>query len=226
MFIAPINYSPLTTLEELENFSKLEGYRPNNPVKAYCTNNGVVAYTDANNTLWVTPSRPEITELLEKEGFERKSFCVPYSNGEKRDSHFMWLAKIATEETWNYTYAQAMKIAEKRQLQIVDFRHAETKYRITEINSDYIEELYTTPPESRPELVYSPMTMQYLMNETDQNIGTYIIIDSKKFLVCDGYGRTYLVETKSCINELINMLILAGYSRTQNPQFYVKNSLF
>lgn len=68
---------------------------------------------------------------------------------------------------------------------------------------------------------YLPMVMGHLHNGTGRNVGTYIIINEKILVICDEYGRTFLVKVPKVINELVNSLIDAGYTEAPHPESYV-----
>ena len=69
---------------------------------------------------------------------------------------------------------------------------------------------------------FCPMITKYLFNHSRDNIGTYILLNDRSVLVCDEYGRTFLISVKVSINDIVNTLIEAGYTRTPNPEYYVK----
>ena len=210
MFNNPIMYTRLKNLDELLNFSLRTDSRSER-AKTYTTNNGQVAFTSKYGYVYVTPYRPEILSILEKEGYsESFSLFVPYSNGEKRPDEYVWLAKIAELECWAYTHEKAWEVALEKG---IDHVHTDNSlYQIKEISYFYDESAKTT---------YSSMCMKYLHNNSRENIGTYIIVNDKTILICDEYGRTFLVKSKKVINDLVNDLIVAGYRHNSNPYYYV-----
>lgn len=207
MFTTPIRHTRLTSMEEVLNFS----YRTNSHATPLtkCQNNGQIAFADQYGIVYVTPYRNEIHSILETNGYKEGSIFVPFSNGEPRPDSYQWLYKIAEEESWAYTYEYAFKVASQKGIQPVK---VSGKYHIREIS--YYDDTDTHTG-------YSPLTMMYLLNESKRNIGTYIIVDDKTIVVCDEYGRTFLIKAKTVINDLVNALIDAGYSRTPHPEYYI-----
>ena len=197
-------------MDELKAFSFQDYSRHSDEKMIYTYNNGQVAYADENGWVYVTPSRPEIIGILIAAGYkESHNLWVPFSNGEDRPAAYVFLAKIADEESWAYTHQKAKKVADEKGIKPVTL---EQKFQIKEIS-------YHTDPDSG--IRYEALTMIYLLNETSANVGTYIIVDEKTLVVCDEYGRTFLLKAKSVINDAVNALIAAGYKRTVHPERYV-----
>ena len=206
MFTQPIKYTRLKSMQEVLNFS----YRTNSSATPLtkCQNNGQIAFTDHHGFVYVTPYRPEIHDILQESGYKDGSLFVPFSNGEKRPLEYQWLAKIAEEECWAKTHEEAYNVASNKGIQPVK---ANGKYQIKEILT-----FYDTDTDS-----YLPLTMKFLLNESEDNIGTYILVDEKTIVICDEYGRTFLVKAKTAVNDLVNTLIDSGYTRTVHPARYV-----
>ena len=174
-------------------------------------NNGQIAFSDASGLIFVTPYRPEIWDILLDAGYkESYSLFVPFSNGEERPEAYQWLAKIAEEENLAYTCEEANKVAVKKGIKPVEVPE---KYQIKEFS--YYDDNEGTR--------YSELAMIFLHNNSKENIGTYIIIDEKTLVICDEYGRTWLVKVKTVINNLVNSLLVAGYTRTAHPEWYIKH---
>lgn len=208
MFITPIRHVPLVSLEDVFNFSHCM-HEKNDPF-IFWQNNGQIAFTNGYGIIHVTPYRNEIRDILKSSGYKEQSFFVPFSNGEPRPEEYQWLAKIADEESWAYTFEKASKIASEKGILPVEVTE---KYQIKRIFSTWDDEI--------DHKIYYPLTMKYLMNETDKNVGTYIYLDERNIVVCDEYGRTYFVRAHILINDLVNSLIKAGYTRTLHPERYV-----
>ncbi|MBE5820652.1 MAG: hypothetical protein E7310_07610 [Clostridiales bacterium] len=147
---------------------------------------------------------------MDDSGYQEYSFSVPFSNGEVLPESYVWLEKIAEAENWAETYQSAFEISQKKGIQPVKI---ESKYHLKEIS--YYDDKSTCTR-------YSALTAKYLLNNSEDNIGTYIMVDEKTIVICDEYGRTWLVKTKGVINDIVNQLIEAGYKRTANPENYVK----
>ena len=208
MFNTPIKHIRLTSLEEVINFSFLTDRRANPLTK--CQNNGQIAFADKYGRVYVTPYRTEIHAILEESGYTDGSIFVPFSNGEPRPDSYQWLAKIAEEENWAGTYEEAFQVASDKGIQPVK---VSGKYQIREIS--YYDD-------TNSHTIYSALTIMFLMNKSKENIGTYILVDKKTIVICDEYGRTFLLKSKTVVNDIVNALLDAGYTRTIHPEWYIR----
>lgn len=127
------------------------------------------------------------------------------------DSAYDWLKSIADEENWAETFESAFKIASEKGIKSVEVNTE--NLRIKNIVYSYED----NPAKKK----YGSMITQFLTDDTENNIATYIIVDEKTVLICDEYGRTFLVKAKTIINDLVNAMIEAGYTRTVHPEKYV-----
>ena len=211
MFNTPIKHTRLNSLEEVIKFSHRTGGRLNDMPLMKCSNNGQIAFSDEFGNVLVTPYRSEIHSILNEAGYREGGFFVPFSNGEKRPEEYRWLAKIAEEENWAETYEEAAKVATEKGIKPVEL--APQKLQIKEITS-----LYSDHETGN---IYHRLILQFLSNNGKDNIGTYIIVDEKTLVICDEYGRTFLVKAKTVINDIVNNLIDAGYTRTAHPEWYI-----
>lgn len=209
MFTNPIRHTRLNSMEEVMNFSFCTHSRAKPLTR--CQKNGQIAFANQYGIVYVTPYRPEIHGILKESGYTEESISVPFSNGENRPDAYQWLEKIAEEENWALTYEKAFKISALKGIQPVE--KVSGKYHIHEISYYDDTEAHT---------IYSALIMKFLMNLSEYNIGTYIIVDEKTLVVCDEYGRTFLLKAKTVINDLVNTLIDAGYTRTVHPELYVR----
>ena len=208
MFNTPIRHTRLTSMEEVMNFSYRTDSRATPLTK--CQNNGQIAFADQYGTVYVTPYRRGIHHILEGSGYKEGSIFVPFSNGEQRPDAYQWLAKIAEEENWAQTYEEAFEVASEKGIRRVIVSE---KYQIKEISYYNDTDTHTT---------YSALTMHFLMNDSKDNIGTYILVDEKTLVICDEYGRTFLLKAKTVVNDMVNALIDAGYTRTVHPEWYIR----
>ena len=139
-------------------------------------NNGQIAFSDENGYVYVTPYRPEISEILTEAGYsESYSLFVPFSNGEERPDEYQWLAKIAEEENWAYTHQQAYEVSIKKGIKPLG---TSQKIQIKEI-------LFYDDVDSKT--YYTALTSKFLLNQSEENIGTYILVDEKTIVICDEY---------------------------------------
>lgn len=176
-------------------------------------NNGEIAFSDKYGHVYVTPYRPEVHSILSNAGYSEKygGLFVPFSNGEQRPEAYQWLSKIADEECWAYTYEEAYKVATEKGIKSVTLPG---KYQIKEISYFDDTEKCTA---------YSALVSKFLFNSSKENIGTYIVIDEKTIIVCDEYGRTFWIKSKTVINDIVNLLLDAGYTRTPHPEYYIRH---
>ncbi len=212
MFNTPIQHKPLTSMKEVTRFSYRTGsYSEEKRIATQ--NNGHIAFSDEIGRIFVTPYRPEIWDILRKDGYTEKcTLSVPYSNGgEVIPVTYKWLVKIAEEENWASTYEEAAQVAKKKGIQPV--KKVSKEYSVKEISSPY----YDTETHTG----YTPMTMKYLLNSSKENVGTYVLVNEHTLVVCDEYGRTFLLKTKGVVNDMVNSLINAGYTRTLHPEYYI-----
>lgn len=207
MFTTPIRHTRLTSMEEVMNFSYRTDSRATPLTK--CQNNGHIAFADQYGNVWVTPYRTEIDHILVESGYNKGDFFVPFSNSEKRPDRYQWLAKIAEEENWAHTYEEAFQVASEKGIQPVK---VSGMYQIKDISYYDDAETHT---------IYSALTTMYLMSYSKENIGTYIRVDEKTLVICDEYGRTFLLKAKTVVNDLVNTLIDAGYTRNAHPEWYI-----
>ena len=71
---------------------------------------------------------------------------------------------------------------------------------------------------------YELMVLQFLHNYSEKTIGTYVLIDSKTVLMCDQYGRTFLIKAKHTVDNVVRLLLDSGFTRNPHPEFYVRKS--
>ena len=208
MFNTPIRHTRLNSVEEVKDFSYRTTFRAT-PMRKW-QNNGQIAFTDKYGKVYVTPYREEIHDILEKAGYREEGIYVPFSNSESRPDEYLWLEKIAEEENWAATYEKAFKVAAEKGVQPLNVIG---KYQIKQVS--YYDD-------TDAHIYYSGLVSKYLMNETQENVGTYIIVDEKTLVICDEYGRTFLIKARTVVNELVNALLDAGYTRTIHPERYVR----
>ncbi len=210
MFTTPIKRTPLTTLEEVQKYSYLMNDISSDTM-TFCQNNGQIAFVDYQGHIYVTPYREEIPKILTRSGFEIGSIYVPFSNRGDIPVSYEWLKKIALTENWAATHERAYEIASERGIKTVDLSFIE-KIHICE---------FFRYEDKENGMIYHSMANLWLFNGEENNIGTYIIIDNKTVIVCDEYGRTFLIKVKSVINYIVNTLIDAGYRHNATPERYV-----
>lgn len=225
MFNTPVRYVPMEeNMEQLKEFSYW-GKREGKAVPlTYDSNNGQLIYVDENKFTYVTPARKSAYEVLEKNNYQRKEMFVPFSNGEQKPIVYQWLQRMVEENEWNDTFSAAYIVATQKGIKKMDtddFRIA--KIKDVTIFPFSLEVRNIMIASEYEKIKVSGMIYQHLMNETRKNIGTFICLDSKNVLVCDEYGRTFLVEVKGTASDFVNALIDAGYTRTVHPERYVQS---
>ena len=73
---------------------------------------------------------------------------------------------------------------------------------------------------------YTSMTNPKYVRLSQENVGTYIRTNSKTVLLCDEYGRTFLLKFGLSANEFVNKLNEAGYKPNCMPWDYVWEKTF
>lgn len=211
MFTQPIKRTLLNSVEEIKSYSyRMNGFSSKKMVR--WQDNGQIAFADENGVLYVTPYRAEIHDILKKAGYEESSLSVPFSSGGNKPESYEWLEKIALQENWATTHLLAYGISSTKEIKHVDLSSIEEKIHVSEIFR------YEDKDTNK---IYHHMVNLWLPNGEEDNLGTYIIIDKKTLVVCDEYGRTFLIKLKSVINTIVNTLIDAGYRHNPNPARYV-----
>ena len=210
MFTKPIQHTRLRGMEELLNFSiKTNCYSLRND--AFCFRNEQFAFTDYSCCIHVTPFRSEITNILIAAGYKERLPFFPDIDDSEEEA-YDWLKAIANEENWAETYERAYNLSLEKGIKPVTLDTQ--KLQIKEILYCYDDVSTHTK--------YERMIEQFLTHDTQKNIATYILVDEKTVLICDEYGRTFLVKAKIVINDVVNALIDAGYTRTTHPEKYVR----
>ena len=213
MFNTPIRHVPLTTIEDVYQYSYglPDG---DEPLKFYWNDNNIT-FTNQYGSIFTTPYRPEIQYILSNNGY--KSGFISVSNNPDDSSEYQWIKKIADEENIAKTCEDAYVVADSKGIK--PFSPDTKKLHIKEIPLD------TYYAEKSTNTRYYSLANLFLRGHSKENIGTYIVVNEKTLIICDEYGRTFLVKTKYIINDIVNNLIDAGYTRTLHPEWYIKEYL-
>ena len=210
MFYTPIKYTRLKTLQEVFDFSCLTTFK-DKPKKKYKTTEYII-FTDKIGNVFFTPIRPEIDGILKGNGYQNSRTPISFSPENANPFSLLWIEKIAKEENWAYTYECAFYYSSANGIKPVTINNDD--YQIIEIIFD------NTYDDIDTNTYYYALTQKFL-KDSKHNIGTYIFVDEKTIVICDEYGRTFLVKSKTIINDLVNTLIDAGYTRTIHPEKYI-----
>lgn len=213
MFDIPIKHNRLHSMDELLNVS----YKTSESFLPFttCKNNGQIAFTDQFGTVWVTPYRSEISEILEDNGYTDKSFSVPYSNREKRPESYIELVDMANKENWAETLEEAHNIALEKCISPITLPQ--------EVKIKQIDFYYEDPSNNT---AYSSMVSMFLSSHSIDNIGTFIVVNEKTLLLCDDYGRTFLLKSNTSIDSIVDMLLKASYTPNTRSNLYVQSLSF
>lgn len=209
MFTRPIKHTRIKTMEELLNFSVKTQYYSGQK-RTFGLLSEQFAFSDDSMCLYVTPYRSEIAEILLNAGYKSDNIMFPGTDISE-GSAYDWLRGIADDEKWAETYEIAYNLSLEKGIKPVTLDTQ--KLQIKEILYYYNDDATHRK--------YERMVTQFLTDDTKKNIATYILVDEKIVLICDEYGRTFLVKAKTVINDVINALIDAGYTRTTHPEKYV-----
>ena len=210
MFNTPIKHTRLKNLQEVFDFSYVTSFK-DRPKKKYKTD-GYIIFTDQIGNVFFTPVRPEIDDILKENGYQNSRTPISFSPENANPFSLLWIEKIAKEENWAYTYECAFNFACSKGIKPVTINNDD--FEIVEIifNNKY-DDINT-------HTCYYGLTKKFL-KDSKHNIGTYIFVDEKTIVICDEYGRTFLLKSKTIINDLVNTLIDAGYTRTIHPERYL-----
>ncbi len=226
MFGEPIRHTRLDSFNELLKVS-YEVFGKTDEPMILCHCNGHIAFTDSNGQLFVTPYRHEVTEILENQGeYKWKVIDVPFSyeRKEKLPEAYFWLIKKAKQENWSYIYEKAKEIADQRRVKSPDLPMEKTDPSyIPMVTVHFIKEGWKTDT-SEGTMWFMPMVSQNVTN-WEENVGTYIILDEYCIVVCDEWGKTYFIQTKRNVSDLVNRLKDAGFYWTPHPAKFVRKDI-
>lgn len=214
MIFAPIKHSKLETVEDIRSFSCMTNKF--SKTRTYYNTKERIIWVDYDQIVRVTPYRPEIIERFENTLFTRDPALLNFQSECDNFTRYSWLKQIAEEENWNYTYEIAHIIAGQKGLKGISLPE---RIQIREISpSSYFYDGNDTS------LYFSPMVKMFVSEGSGTNIGTFIIINNKTLLMCDNYGRTFLIKVKDCINDVVNSLLMSHYTRNSTPENFVSTS--
>lgn len=211
MFDPPIKCTRLKTMEELISFS-YKSTSSGAPLSYFWLSDHVAfLFTDSYGSVFIAPWRPEITSLLCKNQYQvNESLKIPYELYSE-PYRYTLLKDIAEQEIWAFTYEKAYEASQEKTIQPVSLE--QVNFTITAIESSRNDD--------NKRLSFQPMVEPLLDGDSADNVATYIIIDNKTLLLCDEYGRTFLLRTKRVINPIVNKLMKANYTRNPNPEKFV-----
>ena len=180
MFGNPMKHTRLSSMEELLKFSYSTDRHSKYPFQVTACN-GNIAFSDVNCNIWATPYRPEVFDILNGNGY-----CIDKCKE---------TLSVPSFRAGNcaLTYANSFKIATEKGLKPVCIDQSKYMFKIMEI-SCYYKDMETHAS-------YLPLVSCFHHNSSENNIGTYIVINPKSLVICDEYGRTWLLKIKTSINE-------------------------
>lgn len=222
MFSKPIRHVKLKGFSDLANYSlSLFEFKLQSERKQYCIYQENVVYVTEEGQVYVTPIRPEVCSILKENGYTEAGFSIPYKGKEFveklnyliNSDGYKWLIKIAEEEIFYYMFEQAHYVAKKKGI-----KEVEVKREFVEMYADVSME-----EKKFGEYLYTGMLDKKFKLLSENNVGTYIRVNEDTILLCDEYGRTYYIKIKvqDYVNDFINQLIDAGYTRNRFPWEYV-----
>ena len=209
MFIPPIVPNVETsTYEDILRFSyKLENTEKYPPLVFICYGNDVVFSNNFGNTLYVTPFRENLLKTLVSLGYNTSSeLPIPFEEDEKIPEEYRWMKHIIENENWAVTHQRAYKISVEKGISAVDISTKDIS--ISEVDGQGN---------------IKPLCELWLNGESKNNIGTYIYAHEKQLIVCDEYGRSYMIRSNRINYDIVNALIAAGYKHTEHPEKYITN---
>ena len=217
MFYEPIRYVPFKTFQELmDNSIQLFGRCLGSPQK-YTHYQDSIVYIDGKSQTFVTPLRKETSNILKNNGYEEGEYFIRCADKEYIDKlrfvidgpEYKWLEKMAREQDWNFAYQEAHKKAIRKNILSVE----PDMYTVADF--ELIEDEKTIDGTTFCRMMTSN-SLGY------SNIGSFIRENNKRVLLCDEYGRTFLITFKYSANEFINQLIDANYTRALYPWIFIQ----
>lgn len=217
MFYEPIRYVPLKSLKEvMDNSIELIVTCLGNP-KEFTHFQDNIVFINGRSQTFVTPLRKEITKILEDNGYKEGDYFIRSGDKEYIEklnatingTEFMWLKYMANEQAWNLAYQEAYKYATSKNIMTVEPEMSSI------IDFECIDDDKTID-----NTVYRMMMTNRSFGYS--YVGTFIRAKENTVLLCDEYGRTFLVTFKYSANEFINQLIKANYTRAQYPWIFVQ----
>ena len=169
----------------------MKGYVVDEP-KKFCKYQNQVVFVTEEKIAYVSPEREGIFDIMKKEGYEEGDFFV--INQEKsfieklystiKGKEYNWFLKMKEEEEKNLLYERLHIIAEKKGIKSVEFDEEQLEVFRDVSESDQDLDGFT----------YTSMTNPKYVLISQENVGTYIRTNSKTVLLCDEYGRTFLLK--------------------------------
>ncbi len=222
MFRKPIRHVPLRTMEEVKACSYELGESSSDDRGSYTyqsleNHSTAIIYCDECNQLFITPFRRDIEQILIDQKYRNvhdRFYKMLFYPNNIIPAEYQWLEWIAKEENWALTYEEAFRFSQEKDIKPVTI--LEPICRLNQIiEAPLVNEIPGKIETCRP--------MISLLFETGtlENVGTYIHLSSRSLLVCDEYGRTFYIAVNGVINDIENLLISSGYTRTKHPERYV-----
>lgn len=217
MFYEPIRYVPFASLEELKENSIQMFVSCLGSPKQYTHYQDSIVYIDGRSQTFVTPLRRETPKILEDNGYKEGEYFIRSADKEYIDKlrfavdgeEYKWLEYMAKEQSWNFAYQEAHKTALRKNIQEIE----PDMYPIAEL--ECIEDEKTIG-----NTTFNRMMTNKILGYA--NVGSFIRESNNRVLLCDEYGRTFLVTFKYSANEFINQLIDANYTRALYPWIFIQ----
>lgn len=224
MFFEPVRYTKLRNAFEVMKYSKLVFTQSNTSIKkVYCIYRDQIIFVDENGYGYMTPYREEIMDVLEKEdGYKSSSFILnmPESSRKEIDRQmqqedYKWLMQMANSEEWNLTFEKAHTAAQNNNVKEVEIDESLIRFFQDVTTEEYILGA------GKGSIAFKGMVEKHLNNGSELNVASFIRFNSTTLLICDNYGRTFLVRFTKSTNHVVNQLLEAGYTYTTYPWLYV-----
>lgn len=217
MFNTPAKYVPMErNMEELKKFSLpicQECFKP----LTYGVCNGQIAFVDEDRCTYVTPARTSAYDVLYENGYQKTNMFIPFFSKKNKGERYYDLEKMAEESTWNKTFSYAKAKSNEKAIKDINIKNNFIEKIKDVTKSSIIAEL-----DNGRKYSVSGMINPYLIEECEKNIASFICLDNRNVILCDDYGRTFLVKLNKSFSNFICALICAGYKLTTRPELYVK----
>lgn len=212
MFYAPIRHTPLKYPSDVLNFSCYTGYTAEK-IKTFFQKDSDIFICNEDGKVFATPFREEIPIVLEEFGFKQECFEGGFSPIPRRISEkYFILQEMAEREKQLKFYEENFKKSPQR----------DSSYTIPE-NLRFSNYEITGPRTVGINIEYNIRPL-FCENNENHNISTFIIFhNDNRILLCDEYGRTFLISFNSTddLHIFVNFLLESNFSYTIHPEEYI-----
>lgn len=220
MFYAPFRELPSpNTIEELYEYA----YSIKSPIdwipqknSFYQIRNQVYLISNSVQKLYLVPEWPQLSKILQKSYLQlQPTPDVPKEKlfAQQHASQWKTLVEYSNMVQWSHVFPKCKAIADQKGILPCDipmdlFDVTDVTFHPHELKAHY-PDVY-----SRSSITFYGMINPSFWQRDSHFVGTFIFIQNF-LLVCDEYGRTFLLQAKnpqSPLDEAVNRLLDTGYT--------------